>query len=132
MCLFPRQSAYISRLPQYRTVTIFRPLKCPTLQATSPLSINEGTHSLAQNLPPEFTIEIVLEIFEAQWDVAWTVASVCRSWRFAALNVTGYLWSRICIPVGTIPHALARRTLPNKRIGGPITPFYLDLRRTRR
>jgi len=72
--------------------------------------------SLAQNLPPEIIIEIVLEILEAQWDVAWTIAAVCRSWRFAALNLTGRLWSRICIPVGTIPRALARRTLPNKRI----------------
>jgi len=92
--------------------------------------MNEGTHSFAQNLPPEIIIEIVLEIFEAQSDVAWTVASVCRSWRFATLNVTGRLWSRICIPVGTIPHALERRTLPNKRIETwlPTTPLYLDLR----
>ena len=78
--------------------------------------MNEGTHSLAQNLPPEIIIEIVLEIFEAQSDVAWTVASVCRSWRFVALNVTRRLWSRIFIPVRTVPHALERRTLPNKRI----------------
>ena len=98
------------------------------------LSINEGTNTLAQNLPPEIIVEIVLELFETQWDVAWTATSVCRSWRFAALNVTGRLWSRICIPFGTIPSSLARRTLPNKRIetwlqrGGPTTPLHLDLR----
>jgi len=98
------------------------------------LSINEGTHSLAQNLPFELIVEIVFELFEAQWDVAWTATAVCRSWRFATLNVTGRLWSRICIPFGTIPSSLARRTRPNKRIatwlqrGGPTTPLYLDLR----
>lgn len=98
------------------------------------LSIDESTHSLAQCLPLEIIIEIVLELSETQWDVPWTAASVCRSWRFAALNVTGRLWSRICIPSGTIPHSLARRTLPNKRIetwlqrGGPTTPLYLDIR----
>ena len=52
-------------------------------------------HTLAKNLPPD--VEIVLELFETQWDAAWTATSVCRSWRFAALNVTGRLWSRICI-----------------------------------
>jgi hypothetical protein len=98
------------------------------------LSINEKAHSLAQNLPPEIIVEIVLELVETQWDVAWTTACVCRSWRFAALNVTGRLWSRIRIPVGTIPSSLARRTLPTRRIetwlqrGGPTTPLYLDLR----
>ena len=98
------------------------------------MSINEREYTLAQNLPPEIIVEIVFELFETQWDVAWTAASVCRSWRFAALHVTGRLWSRISIPFGTIPYSLARRTLPNKRIetwlqrGGPTTPLYLDLR----
>ena len=98
------------------------------------LSINEGTRSPAQNLPPEIIIEIVLELVETQWDIAWTTAAVCRSWRFAALNITGRLWSRICVPVGAIPSSLVRCTLPNQRIdtwlqrGGPTAPLQLDLR----
>ena len=98
------------------------------------LSINEKARSLAQNFPPEIIVKIVLELVQIQWDVAWTTACVCRSWRFAALNVTGRLWSHIYIPVRTIPSFLAGRTLPNRRVetwlqrGGPTIPLYLDLR----
>lgn len=130
-----RQASYIVTLLQHPSVAIPPLSQMSELSNDlSTLSMNESTHSPAQSLPPEITIEIVLELSETQWDVAWTAASVCRSWRFAALNVTGCLWSRIYIPSGTIPHSLARRTLPNKRIetwlhrGGPTTSLYLDIR----
>lgn len=130
-----RQATYIVKLLQHSGVTHFPSLRMSDLSNDpAALMINECTHSLAQNLPPELVVEIILELFETQWDVAWTATSVCRSWRFAALNVTGRLWSRICIPFGTIPPSLARRTLPKKRAetwlhrGGPTTPLYLDLR----
>ena len=136
-CLLPdvRQATYIVKLLQHRGATHFPSPRMSNLSNDpAALMLNECTHSLAQNLPPELIVEIILELFETQWDVAWTAASVCRSWRFAALNITGRLWSRISIPFGTIPSSLARRTLPNKRIetwlhrGGPTTPLYLDLR----
>ena len=72
----------------------------------TPLSINEGTHS-RPNLPLEIIVEIVLELFETQWDAVWTATSVCGSWQFAALNVIGRLSSRTYIPFGTMPSSLA-------------------------
>jgi hypothetical protein len=135
VCLLPRPGPYIVKLLQRRGVTFFPSVRMSDLSndLAAPSTI-ESTYPLAQILPPEIIVEIVLELFETQWDIAWTATSVCRAWRFAALNVTGRLWSRIRIAFGTIPSSLARRSLPSKRIetwlqrGGPTTPLYLDLR----
>ena len=94
-------------------------------------------HTLSPKIfPPEIIVEIVLELFDIQWDAVWTATSVCRSWQFAALNDIGRLSSRTCIPFGTMPPSLAQPTLTNKRIEtllqrrGPTTPLHVDLRGT--